>query len=203
MLPRTFFFTHRGANALETNYQSGVSSYIYLGHWSAHKHFYCLLCFFSILPSVCLSILSTLFASVTPVFSIFLSLVFFLLHPILLRQEFYRLCSVSDPMKNCQRQGGEKGALCCIKIRQKQRCGFVSGKFYSRKMVSAVLQWSQWFSSNPKGCIDYDLQLVSLTTQLTTEKVWHKQNSKWIQSKAHHKAFPNLMLHYIVLRTWK
>lgn len=90
-----------------------------------------------------LSAFSTLFTSVSPFFfSLSLSLRLPPVYPILLRQEFYRLCSVSDPMKNCQRQGGEKEALCCIKIRPKQRCGFVSGdccKFYSRKMVSAVL----------------------------------------------------------------
>lgn len=69
-----------------------------------------------------------------------LSLTVFLpLYPTLLRQGFYRLCSVSDPMKNCQRLEGEKEVLCCIKIIQKQRYGFVSGsccKFYLYKMVS-------------------------------------------------------------------
>lgn len=56
-----------------------------------------------------------------------LSLTVFLpLYPTLLRQGFYRLCSVSDPLKNCQRHEGEKEVLCCIKIRQKQRYGFVS-----------------------------------------------------------------------------
>lgn len=64
MLPHTFSRTHRGTNALETNYQSGVSSYIYLGQRGANKHFSFLFCCFSVLPSVCL--FSTLFTSASP-----------------------------------------------------------------------------------------------------------------------------------------
>lgn len=45
----THCLTQRDTNALETNYQSGVSSYIYLGQWGANKRFYS-----SFLPSVCL-----------------------------------------------------------------------------------------------------------------------------------------------------
>lgn len=70
------------------------------------------------------------------------SLVAFLpIYPTSLRQGFYRLCSVSDLVKNCRRKGGGKEAP-CIKIRQKQRCGFVAGhycNFCSQTVVSAVL----------------------------------------------------------------
>ena len=75
MLPHTFFQTHRGTNAPETNYQSGVSSYIYLGQWGANKHFSFLFCVFSILPSVSPFILPALFfASVSPFSSLSLCL---------------------------------------------------------------------------------------------------------------------------------
>lgn len=108
-----------GTDALETNYQSGVSSYFYFGHRGANEHlafpFFFVFCFCYF--TIWLVLFSLLFLSLA---------VSLALCPTLLRQEFYRLCSVSDPMKNCQtRRGGE--APGCIKIRHEQRCSFVSG----------------------------------------------------------------------------
>lgn len=65
----THCLTQRDTNALETNYQSGVSSYIYLGQRGVNKRFYS-----SILPSVCLFSSFSLFTSVSSFSSLSLPL---------------------------------------------------------------------------------------------------------------------------------
>lgn len=134
-------------------------------------------CFFFILPSACLFILSTLFHF--HCLTLFLSLSLCL--PLLYCWGWsFTGCVQCQIQWKTARDKGVKKHYAALKSEKKQRCGFVSGRFYSRKLVSAVLQRCQWCSGKQKGCMDYNPQLAALTRQITTRKVQYKQKLKWM-----------------------
>lgn len=137
-----------------------MSSYIYLGQRGANKHFsFLLFCFYSTSPSVFLfhPILFSRLSRYPPppptpaprhLFSAFLPL-----HTALLRQGFYQLCSVSDPMKSCQ-ICGEKEAPSCIKMRQNKGvvlCQTTAALSSPQKMLAAVPTWKNTTVSDLLG----------------------------------------------------
>lgn len=153
--------------APETNYQSGVSSRIYLGQWGSYKHSSSL----SFIFTICLSFHPLHSFSPSPSPSV----------AVLLRLEFYRWSSVSDPMKNCQRRGaikrergrerGKKKSYAALKSERSKgavlcQTAFTQGNRsqLSHRVFGDVVR-------NKKGCMDPwpPLQLAALARQITLQ----------------------------------
>lgn len=192
MLPHTFSRTH--ANALETNYQSGVSSYIYLGQWGANKHFSFLFCFFSVLPSVC--VLCSFHFCLAIFFPLSLSV--FLPSTRYCWGKSFTGCvqchiqwktardkAVKKKRYAALQSDRNKGVVLC----QATAASFTQGKWSQQSCcsLSDVVANKKVHGLWPPVC-------GSHKTNNHQKSDINKTQSEFLKSKVHHMAFPNLRL---------